>query len=372
MVNKIKLVDLNTQYNFLKKDIDRSIFNTIKRSDFINGVSVREFEYLFKKANHSNYFLTTNNGTDSLFIALKSLNLKAGDEVITTAHSWISTSSSVTLAGGRVVFCDTEENTFNIDASQIEKKITKKTKGLIIVHLYGQPCDMKEILTISKKYNLWIVEDCAQSHFAKYKDEHVGNFGSFGSFSFFPSKNLGAYGDGGGLVTNNKKLFNKALLLAKHGGFKKNQHLIEGMNSRMDGIQAAILNIKLKKINFFNKKRFKIANVYSNLLKNIGDISVPIIKKDRDHVFHLYVIKTKKRDKLKFYLKSKGIDTALHYPVALPFLRAYKYLGYSKKDFPVAYSNQKKILSLPIYPEMKIDQIEYVCKNIAGFFKKLA
>jgi dTDP-4-amino-4,6-dideoxygalactose transaminase len=365
----IKFNDLYLQYRNISNFIEKDFRKIIRNTEFINGSFVKLFEKNFKKMNKSKFFFSTNSGTDSLFIALKTLGLKQGEEVITTAHSWISTSASITQAGGKVVFCDTDKNTFNIDASEIEKKITKKTKGIIVVHLYGQPCDLEEILEIAKKYNLWIIEDCAQAHFAEYKKKYVGNFGDISTFSFFPSKNLGAYGDAGGLITNKKSLYISSYMFAKNGGLKKNQHLIEGINSRMDTFQAAVLNCKLKKIFNYTKNRIKLAKFYSENLENVGDIITPMVKEDRKHVFHLYVIKSKKREKLKNFLQENNIEVGLHYPIALPFLKAYKYLSSKKKDFINAYTNQKQILSLPIFPEMKLEEVSYVCKKIKLFFK---
>ncbi len=368
MKKKIKFVDLYAQYKNHKKLIDNSIKKIILKSDFINGQSVKRFEDNFKKKLKINYCITTNNGTDSLYIAMKSLNLKKDQEVITSAHTWISSSSSITQAGGRPVFCDTYEDTFNIDVDQIKKKINKKTAGIIVVHLYGQPCNISEIVKLAKKNKMWIIEDCAQSHFAKYKNKFTGTFGDFGSFSFYPSKNLGAYGDAGALVTNNKRLYKKALVFSKHGGFKKNQHLIEGTNSRMDGLQGAILDIKLKYIDKYNLKRLNIARLYSKLLYDVGDIETPKIIENRDHVFHLYVIKTKKRDKLKKFLLQNNISCSIHYPKCLPKLAAYKKYKFKVDSYRNALKNQKKILSLPIYPELEKNKVKYICKKIKEFF----
>ncbi len=367
-MKKIKLVDLNKQYYFHKKSIDKSINQVIKDSDFINGKSVKKFEAKFRSKLNSKYCITTNNGTDSLFIAMKSLNLKRGQEVITSAHSWISSSSTITQAGGVPVFCDTDPDTFNIDINQLKKKINAKTAGIIAVHLYGQPCDILNIINLAKKKKIWVIEDCAQAHFAKFKNKYTGTFGDIGCFSFFPSKNLGAYGDAGALITNNSKLYKKAYLISKHGGFKKNEHLIEGINSRMDSIQGAVLGFKLKHIKMFNQKRVKIANLYNKLLRGIGDIKTPLLKKNRDHVFHLYVIKTKKRNKLKKYLSKNNILSAIHYPKCLPMLPAYAKYKYKKTEFKNSYKNQKEILSLPIYPELEHSKVKFICKKIREFF----
>ena len=366
----IKFVDLHRQYLNIKKQVDAQIKNTIKLSNFIRGSNVNSFEKNFAKKNKSKYCLSCGNGTDALFIALKALNLKKDDEVITTAHSWISTSEAITLAGAKVVFVDTNLNNFNINYEDIIKKITKKTVGIIPVHLFGQTVNMKKITQIAKNYNLWIIEDCAQAAFAKFENKFVGNFGIFGTFSFYPGKNLGAFGDAGAIITNNTKMFKKISMFARHGGLTKGDHIIEGMNSRMDGMQAGILDVKLKYIFEWNKRRKVIASTYNNNLRNIGDIVTPELDKGCDHIYHLYVIKTKFRDGLRKFLNSHKVETNINYPKALPFLKAYNYLGHKSLDFPNAYKNQNDILSLPIYPELKNSEVIYICKLIKNFFNK--
>ncbi len=367
----IKFVDLHRQYLNIKSEVDSKIKDTIKFSNFIRGSHVNFFEKNFAKKNKSKYCLSCANGTDALFIALKTLNLKKNDEVITTAHSWISTSEAITLAGGRVVFADTNLNNFNINYDDIVKKITKNTVGIIPVHLFGQTVNMKKITQIANNFNLWIIEDCAQSAFAKFNNKFVGNFGIFGTFSFYPGKNLGAFGDAGAIITNNKKMYKKISMFARHGGLIKGDHTIEGMNSRMDGIQAGILNVKLKYIFEWNKRRKEIASIYNNNLKNVGDIITPELDNGCDHIYHLYVIKTKFRNNLREFLNSYKIETNINYPKALPFLKAYKYLDHKSLDFPNAYKNQNSILSLPIYPELKNSEVMYVCQLINNFFKNL-
>lgn len=366
----IKFVDLHRQYLNIKKQVDAQIKNTIKFSNFIRGSNVNSFEKNFAKKNKSKYCLSCGNGTDALFIALKVLNLKKDDEVITTAHSWISTSEAITLSGAKVVFVDTNLNNFNINYDDIIKKITKNTVGIIPVHLYGQTVNMKKITQIANNYNLWIIEDCAQAAFAKFGNKFVGNFGIFGTFSFYPGKNLGAFGDAGAIITNNKKMHKKISMFARHGGLIKGDHIIEGMNSRMDGLQAGILDAKLKYIFEWNKRRKVIASIYNNNLKNIGDIVTPELDKGCDHIYHLYVIKTKFRDDLRKFLNSYKVETNINYPKALPFLKAYNYLGHKPLDFPNAYKNQNNILSLPIYPELKNSDVIYICKLIKIFFNK--
>lgn len=367
---KVPSSDLYAQYINLKVEIDAAIESVISSSSFIRGPFVNQFEQDFASIVGVKHCLSCGNGTDSLYIAMKSLAIKPDDEVIVPAHTWISTSETVTQAGGQVVFCDSGKLDYLIDVEKIESKITDKTVGIIPVHLYGQAADMDHILKIANRYNLWIVEDCAQAHLAKYKGKVVGTFGNVGSFSFYPGKNLGAMGDAGALVTNDSNLAKLMTMFARHGGLSKSDHLIEGINSRMDGLQAAILSIKLKKLSSWNARRNEIANRYIALLKDLPDIILPKVNKYCEHVWHLFVISTNNRDNLKKYLLEKGVETAINYPVALPFLKAYQSYGHTSKDFTNAYTQQSKILSLPIFPEMANDQIDYVSEVIHEFFNK--
>jgi dTDP-4-amino-4,6-dideoxygalactose transaminase len=295
---------------------------------------------------------------------MRGLGLKPGDEVITTAHSWISTSETITQAGGRVVFCDTDE-TFTIDPALIEAHITDRTVGIIPVHLYGQPADMDPIMTLARKRGLWVIEDCAQAHLARYRGRLVGTFGQAATFSFYPGKNLGAYGDAGCVVTNDAALADWMSLFARHGG--KGDHVLEGINSRLDGLQAAVLNVKMKHLRRWNDLRRDAAGRYDELLRDLPDIVSPGVAPDREHVYHLYVIRSGRRDALRAHLKSAVIDTVVNYPKALPFYPAYAYLGHQPGDFPVAYANQSRILSLPIYPEIGGERVARVAKCVGEF-----
>jgi dTDP-4-amino-4,6-dideoxygalactose transaminase len=265
------------------------------------------------------------------------------------------------------VFCDTDSDTFTINPALIESKITSRTVGIIPVHLYGQSADMDAIMAIAAKHKLWVIEDCAQAHLARFKGKLVGTFGNAATFSFYPGKNLGAYGDAGCIVTNDDSLADWTATFACHGG--KGDHVMEGINSRLDGLQAAILNVKLPYLASWTEARQRVASRYDNLLSGIGDIVTPKVGRDRDHVYHLYVIRTGRRDALKKYLADVGIATVLNYPKALPFYPAYAYLGHKPADFPVAYANQSSILSLPIYPEMSGEMIECVAKLAENLFE---
>lgn len=360
---KIPFVDLKAQYQSIKPEIDEAISKVISETAFIGGKYVKEFEQLFSKYLNINHVIACANGTDSLEILLKAYGVAINDEVIVPAVSWISTSEAVSSTGAKPVFVDIDPISYTIDVKLIESKITPQTKAIIPVHLYGNPADMKEIMLIAKKYNLIVIEDCAQSHGAEIDGKMVGTFGDAASFSFYPGKNLGAYGDAGAMATNNTTIAEKIRMIANHGQLEKHKHLIEGRNSRMDGIQAAVLSAKIKYLHEWTAKRIEIADYYSLLLKTLN-IKTPFVKNYYKHVFHLYVIVTEKRDELKEQLETHGIETAIHYPTALPFLDAYKSRGYSHTDFPIAHDFTSKILSLPIYPELTKEMVMYVVENI--------
>lgn len=361
---KVPFVDLHAQYLTLKAEIDSAIAEVITESAFIRGKHVDAFEQNWAKTLKVKHCISCANGTDALYITMRGLGLQAGDEVITTAHSWIATTETITQAGGRVVFCDTCQDTFNIDPRAIESKITKATVGIIPVHLCGQPAEMDEITAIARKHNLWVIEDCAQAHLATYKGRLVGTFGNAATFSFYPGKNLGAYGDAGCIVTNDDALADWTATFARHGG--KGEHVMEGINSRMDGLQAAILNVKLPHLLAWTTARRRVAARYNDLLGHVHNLTTPKVAEDRSHVYHLYVVKTDTRDALKKALADRGITTSLNYPKALPFYPAYGYLGHKPADFPAAYYNQSRILSLPVFPEMTDEMIDYVVDQCRG------
>ncbi|MEQ9063177.1 MAG: DegT/DnrJ/EryC1/StrS family aminotransferase [Vicingaceae bacterium] len=349
---KIPLVDLHAQYLGIKNEIDTAIASVISESSFIKGRHVRDFQQGFAQLMGVNHCVPCGNGTDALYIVQKMLGIGLGDEVITTAHSWIATSETITQCGARVVFVDTTKDTFTIDPSKIEEKITDRTKAIIPVHLYGHPADMDPILEIARKYGLHVIEDCAQAHLAEYKGRKVGTMGHAATFSFYPGKNLGAMGDAGCIVTNDDELVEKCRRYAGHGALKKHDHTMEGINSRMDGLQAAVLNVKMKYIHQWTNERIRVAEQYDKLFASFDGIQTPVKAEWAKHVYHLYVIKTEKRDELVTYLDSNNIQTAIQYPIALPYLEAYSYLGHSDIDFPVARRNQDLILSIPMYPEL--------------------
>ena len=344
--------DLHAQYLTVKDGIDAAIADVIRTSAFIRGPYVQKFEEEFAAAMQLRHSVSCANGTDSLYIAMHGLGVKPGDEVIAPAHSWISSTETITQAGGSVVFCDTDVHTYTIDPAQIEARITPRTVGIIPVHLYGQPADMGAIMEIARKHKLWVIEDCAQAHLARWEGQQVGTFGDAASFSFYPGKNLGAMGDAGAVCTNDAALAQRMARFARHGGLVKGDHDIEGINSRLDGLQAAILSVKLPHLAGWTRRRQDLAASYAVLLQGIDGLGLPVTAQGREHVFHLYVIQHEKRNALARYLNGLGIQTVISYPAALPFLPAYARFGHQPADFPNAYRNQSRVLSIPIFPEM--------------------
>ena len=367
MNTSVPFADLNLQYQSIRPAIDAAIDEVIRTSAFIRGPFVETFEREFAAATGSAQCVSCANGTDSLYIAMRALGIKPGDEVIAPAHSWISTTETITQAGGCVVFCDTDADSFTIDPDRIESLITPRTVGIIPVHLYGQPAEMDRIMTIAGKHKLWVLEDCAQAHLARYRGRLVGSFGVAASYSFYPGKNLGAMGDAGALTTNDSGLAEQMAMIARHGGLRKGDHQIEGINSRLDGLQAAILSVKLPHLAEWTRRRQAIAAEYDRRLAGVAGVSVPQVAAGREHVYHLYVLRHERRDALACFLAERGIQTVVNYPVALPFLPAYSRLGHVTADFPNAHSNQSRILSLPIFPEMTEEQIAVVVGAIEQF-----
>lgn len=371
---KVKFIDLELQYKSIKNEIDSAIQNILNETSFIKGKDVSDFEEFFSKHIGAKHCIGVGNGTDAIIVALKSLGIKQGDEVITAANSFIASSEAISAVGAKVVFIDCDEKSYTIDVNKIEDRITCHTKAIIPVHLYGQPADMDSIHKIAKKYNLYVIEDSAQAHFAEYKTTEdgwrkIGTLGHISTFSFYPGKNLGAYGDAGAVLTNNESFARKIRMYANHGRISKYDHEFEGINSRLDSIQAAILNVKLIHLKKWIHQRRKAARYYTELLKNIPEVITPFTPKYSKHAYHLYVVRVKERDALKSYLSKKGIESGIHYPIALPNLSAYKYLNYSSSDFPISSKYSTEILSLPIYPEIKKEQIEYVVSKIDEFYK---
>ncbi|MDT8366717.1 MAG: DegT/DnrJ/EryC1/StrS family aminotransferase [bacterium] len=366
----IPFVDLKSQYTSIKDEIDSAIADVIENTAFVGGPFLKRFEDAFAAFCGTRNCIGVGNGTDSLFIALKAKGIGEGDEVITAANSFIATSGAITMAGARVVFVDIIPETYNMDVSMLESRITPKTKAIISVHLYGQPVDMDPIMEIARKHDLVVIEDAAQAHGAEYKGRRVGTLGDMASFSFYPGKNLGAYGDGGALVTDDKELASKARMFANHGRADKFGHIFEGVNSRLDGLQAAILAAKLNHLEEWTESRRKNAYLYNKYLKD-SNVITPIEIDNVRAVYHLYVVRVdaEKRTALQEFLKSSGIATGIHYPIALPNLKAYEYLGHTESDFPVASKMSSEIMSLPMFPELAEEQIAFVAEKINSFFQ---
>jgi dTDP-4-amino-4,6-dideoxygalactose transaminase len=363
----VPFADLQLQYQTIKGEIDEAIASVIRDSSFIRGLQVDRFEREFAEAAGVKHCVSCANGTDAIWLALKALKVKPGDEVITAAHSWISTSAMITHSGATVVFCDTDGVTFTIDPAAIEAAITPRTVGIIPVHLYGQPADMDTIMAIAGRHKLWVIEDCAQAHLARYKGQPIGTFGQAATYSFYPGKNLGAMGDAGAVVTNDAALAEHMTMLARHGGLVKHQHRIEGINSRLDGMQAAILSAKLPHLAGWTKARQDAARMYDAGLNQIEDVTVPAVASDRSHVYHLYTIRHPRRDALAAHLNAKGVQTAVNYPTALPFLEAYDRYQHRPEQFPNAFADQGKILSLPMFAEITREQQEEVIRLVREF-----
>ena len=366
---RVPFVDLKAQYLSIKDEVDSGIFNVINETAFIGGKYVQNFEREFAEKYGVKHCISVANGTDSLYIIMKMLGIGPGDEVICVANSWISSSETITQTGAKVVFVDIDPVFYTIDENLIEHKITKCTKAIIPVHLFGQMCEMGKILDLANRYSLYVIEDCAQSHFSEYNGRRAGTIGDAGSFSFYPGKNFGAYGDAGCIVTNDDELAEKFRIYSHHGAKVKHNHLIEGINSRMDGIQAAVLSKKLPYIIDWNKSRIENAAYYTKLLEDIPEVICPSVRKKTTHTFHLYVVKVEYREQLVQYLDEQGIETAIHYPTSLPFLTAYDYLNHQSDHFPVSFENQSKILSLPMYPELTQSAIKFIAESISSFYK---
>lgn len=363
----VPFADLYAQYLSIKEEIDAAMAEVIRQSAFVRGPFVERFEEEFAAATGSRHCVSCANGTDSLYIAMRALDVKPGDEVIAPAHSWISTTETITQAGGTVVFCDTDQDTYTIDARQLEARITPRTVGIIPVHLFGQPADMDPIMAIAQRHGLWVLEDCAQAHLATYKGRMVGRFGRVASYSFYPGKNLGAMGDAGALTTDDPDLARRMAMFARHGGLTKGDHQIEGINSRLDGLQAAVLSVKLAHLPAWTARRQQIARSYAERLAGIEGLALSTVAAQREHVWHLYVVRHERRDALASHLSARGIQTVISYPVALPFLPAYRRFGHRPDDFPVAYRHQSRILSLPIFPELTAQHLEAVVDALRSF-----
>ena len=372
---KIPFTDLKLLHKKIEKEIIRSSEKVIRRGDFILGEELKAFENEFARFCHCRFTLGVSSGTDALFLALKSLDIGPGDEVIVPAFTYIATAFAVSYTGAKPAFVDIEEHTYNIDVTKIRWAITKRTKAIIPVHLYGQPANMPEILKISKEYGLKVIEDAAQAHGAEIKCpggkwKTAGSIGDIGCFSLYPTKNLGALGDGGMITTNNEKIYRRLLLLRDYGRLSKYKHVMIGYNCRLDTLQAAILRVKLKKLSHWNCLRRQAAAYYNDLLSDSNGLLTPFEADCVKHVYHVYALRIMHRDELLSRLLDKGVGALIHYPIPLHLQKAYKHLGYRKGDFPYAERISQEIISLPIYPFMHKPQIRFICDTIKSFLKE--
>lgn len=364
----IPFVNLQLQYQSIQQEIDQAVKDVFTKAQFVGGETVKNFEADFSKLFGVKHCIGTGNGTDSLFLILKALGIGSGDEVITPAFSCMPSSECITLTGATVVFADVDDQYYTLNPADVKRKITSKTKAIIAVHLYGQAAPLKKLKDICDQHKIYLIEDCAQAHLTKEHNELAGTVGVAAAFSFYPTKNLGAYGDAGCVITQDDNLAEKLRRLANHGALKKDDHAIEGSNSRLDTLQAAILSVKLKHLVKWNEQRKNIAKHYSDSLNNIPGLIIPAIAAESDHTFHIYAIRTKKRDGLKNHLQRVGIETLVHYPQALPFTTAYRYKNHSEGDFPVASKLQNEVLSLPVFPELTNTEVTSIVDNIRNYF----
>jgi len=362
----IQMLDLKKQYKSIQGEIDEAIHNVVEDTAFVGGKYVETFEKEFALYQESHYCIGVGNGTDALEIAIESLDLEAGSEIVVPANSFVASSEAVTRTGHKVVFCDCKADDYTICISSLRSKISSKTSAVIVVHLYGTPCDMDGVLELSREHGLKIIEDCAQAHGARYKNKKVGAIGDIGTFSFYPGKNLGAYGDGGAITTNNAVLAQRCKMISNHGRIEKYNHIFEGRNSRLDGLQAAILSVKLKYLDGWIETKVNIAKYYFQELSNVEGIILPKEQDNVSPVYHLFVIRSKARDRLQVFLNEKGIATGIHYPMALPKLKAYDYLAQGHEEL-VANKIDTTLLSLPIGEHLSQKEIEDIVSAVKLF-----
>lgn len=381
---KVPLLDLTRRYNLIKKEIDTAIDKVLKSQHFILGEEVRELEEKIAEYCNTKYSIAVASGTDALLLGLKILGVGKGDYVITTPFTFFATAGVIHNAGATPIFVDVRPDTYNIDTAKIKDLLEENSfhikrlnikrsriKAIIPVHLYGQMADMNPIIDIANKYNLDVIEDACQAIGAEYKGKKAGSVGTVGCFSFFPTKNLGAYGDGGIITADREELVVGLKKLRVHGSEKDYHHLSVGYNSRLDTLQAAIILAQLPYLDGWNEKRVENAKLYSNLLKNVKEIECPGTEKERKHIFHQYTIRVKdnKRDDLMGFLTGKGVGSKVYYPLPLHLQECFNYLGYQKGDLPNSEKASEEVLSLPIFPELKEEEIKYVCNSIKAFFR---
>jgi dTDP-4-amino-4,6-dideoxygalactose transaminase len=367
---QVPFVDLAAQYLSIKEEIDDTIGDIVSRTAFIGGPALNEFETALAAYCGVSHAVGVANGTDALTIALKCLDIGPGDEVITAANSFVATAEAISNSGAEVRFCDVVAETAMMDLEQVESLITPKTKAIMPVHLYGRMTDMDTVMTIASKHDLRVIEDAAQAHGAAWNGHRAGSLSDAACYSFYPGKNLGAYGDGGAIVTDDDTLARRMRMYKNHGRISKYDHEFIGINSRLDGIQSAVLSVKLPHLDGWNRARFENAQRYNELLSDIEEITCPPLADASGHSMHLYVIQTGRRDKLKEFLATRSIASGIHYPITLPNLTAYSFMGHGPNDFPVSSTLQNRILSLPMFPELTDKQIRHVAQAIHDFYDR--
>jgi dTDP-4-amino-4,6-dideoxygalactose transaminase len=368
----VPFLDLPAQYADLKEELRPHFEKVLDTSAYILGPYAEQFEQAFAEFLGVRHVIGVANGTDALLLSLKALGVGPGDEVVTAANSFVATAEAIAHTGATPVFVDVEPDSCTIDVEQVEAKISRRTKALIPVHLYGQPADMASLGDLAGRKGIPVIEDAAQAHGAAYRGKSVGGFGEAACFSFYPGKNLGAYGDAGAVATNRDDVALTLRKLRDHGGVKKYEHELIGFNSRLDGLQAAVLLVKLKRLRQWNDRRKAHAALYTKLLSGAPGIQVPTVRNHATHVFHLYVIRVpaQLREGLRMFLQSRGIATGIHYPVPLHLTPAFAALGYCPGDCPVAESYAGSVLSLPMFPELRREQIEYVADHVTSYMKE--
>jgi dTDP-4-amino-4,6-dideoxygalactose transaminase len=361
---RVPFVDLKAQYQTISTEVDEAMRRVVSEADFILGKDVELFEQEFAAYCETKYAVGVDTGISALTLSLRAHGVGAGDEVITVAHTFIATVSAISFTGARPVFVDVNPRTYNMDSTQLEAAITPRTKAILPVHLYGQPADMDEILAVARRHGLIVIEDACQSHGARYKGYRVGGLGDAGCFSFYPGKNLGAYGDGGMVVTNDAAIAERVRMLRNYGQSQKYHHVFLAYNCRLDTMQAAVLRVKLRRLDEWNAARQSAARAYSELLKDVENIALPSVADDSSHVYHLYVIQHPRRDTLLAQLHEQGVSAGLHYPIPVHLQPCYEQLGIPRGSLPVTEALASRVISLPIFPEISAEQVQHVCRQI--------
>lgn len=367
---QVPFLDLQRQYAMLQPAIDALVTEVLAEQRFVGGPRVASFEKAFAASHNVSHCIGVGNATDALFIILKALDIGEGDEVIVPAHGWLSAAEMVVLAGAKPVFADVDATSYCLSVTSIESLVTPNTRAIIPIHLYGQMADMQALNAFANDHDIYLIEDCAQAHFASNGGDMAGSIGTAGAFSFYPSKLLGAIGDGGCITTQNEALAARCRAIANHGGVAKNEHSVTGLNSRLDTLQAAVLEFKMQHADDWITARNHIAGYYERELSPLTEITTPQISLGNAHNFHIYAIQAEQRDKLKAHLAAAGIQTEIHYPLATPFAAAFSSQGYTNNDFPISAQLQQMELSLPIYETMTHPEVDHVVMSIKAFYGK--